>query len=445
MKALDLFVSPITFLIILMMAYVLKRSTSDHASGKYFYPALILKLLGAIGVGVVYQFYYGGGDTFTFFTHGATHIYDAFTTDFSTGIKLLFSNGQFDPETYKFSSKIWTYRDPSSFFIVRIAAILSLISLNTYSSIALWFAFLSFWGLWLMYQSFYRIYPELKLHFAIAIFFIPTVFFWGSGLLKDTITLGASGFLIYAFIQFAFEKRRILLNIGLFLFMSFIIASVKVYILLSLLPALVVWFFYYRINLFKKLYSKILIAPMLVIIGLISTYILINNITEDDKRYQLDNIAETAQITAYDIRYYTGKNAGSGYSLGELDGTYFSMIKLLPGAINVTLFRPYLWEVNNPLMLLSAIEALALFLFFLYILLYNRFKHIRKALKNPIVLFCMIFSLVFAFGVGVSTYNFGTLSRYRIVMIPFFLIGLFIIHFHAKTYRLKERSGDPTN
>ena len=432
MKPLDLIVTPLTFFLIMALAYLLRKTTASNETKRYFYPALLLKIVGALGVGFIYQFYYGGGDTFTFFTHGASHVFDAFVDDIGTGFKLLTSNGEFDPETYKYSSKIWTYRDASSFFVVRIASILSLISFNTYSSVALWFAFLSFWGLWLMYQAFYRIYPELNKQFAIAIFFIPTVFFWGSGILKDTLTLGATGFLVYAFIQIFFERRRIFINILLALIMAYVIFNIKLYILLSIAPALIVWFFVYRVGRISQVALRILLAPVFIGLGLLIAFLLAREVGETSDRYRLDKIAETAQVTAYDIRYWTGKDAGSGYSLGELDGTYWSMIKLAPSAVNVSLFRPYLWEVNNPLMLLSALEALALLLLVVYILWKNRLKLVIQSLKSPIILFCLIFSLLFAFGVGISTYNFGTLSRYRIVMIPFFLIALFLIDFHAQ-------------
>jgi hypothetical protein len=432
MKPLDLIVTPLAFFLIMALAYLLRKTTASNETKRYFYPALLLKIVGALGVGFIYQFYYGGGDTFTFFTHGASHVFDAFVDDIGTGFKLLTSNGEFDPETYKYSSKIWTYRDASSFFVVRIASILSLISFNAYSSVALWFAFLSFWGLWLMYQAFYRIYPELNKQFAIAIFFIPTVFFWGSGILKDTLTLGATGFLVYAFIQIFFERRRIVLNILLALIMAYVIFNIKLYILLSIAPALIVWFFVYRVGRISQVALRILLAPVFIGLGVLIAFLLAREVGETSDRYRLDKIAETAQVTAYDIRYWTGKDAGSGYSLGELDGTYWSMIKLAPSAVNVSLFRPYLWEVNNPLMLLSALEALALLLLVVYILWKNRFKLVIQSLKSPIILFCLIFSLLFAFGVGISTYNFGTLSRYRIVMIPFFLIALFLIDFHAQ-------------
>jgi len=439
-KLIDFIIAPLTFLVLLLLAYLIREVSASKETKKYFFPALLLKMVGAIAVGLIYQFYYGGGDTFSYYTHGASHIVRAFYENFSAGLKLLTANGEFDAETYKYSSKIWMYRDQTSYFIVRIAAVFGVLTYNSYASVALFFGFFSFWGLWLMYQSFYKIYPELNKWFAVAIFFIPTVFFWGSGILKDTVTLGATGFLVYAFIQVFFERRNIIWNLLLLGLSMYIIISVKLYIFLSLMPALILWFFLYKIGRIQSSVAKVMIAPFLLIVGGFLAYYVALKAGEDNNRYALDQIAETAQVTAYDIRYWTGKDAGSGYSLGELDGTFGSMIILAPQAVNVALFRPYLWEVSNPLMLLSALEALLLLGLTIRVFYRNKFVHIAQSIRTPIILFCIGFAIIFAFGVGISTYNFGTLSRYRIVMVPFYLIALFLLDFHAqakKTERLE--------
>jgi len=435
-KTIDFLITPIIFFLLLFIAYGFRRILADEETKKYFFPALILKMIGAICVGLIYQFYYGGGDTFSYYTHGASHIVNAFYENFSTGFKLLTANGEFDPETYQYSSKIWMYRDTTSYFIVRIASIFGVLTYNSYAGVALFFAFFSFWGLWMMYQSFCNIYPELKLPFAIAIFFIPTVFFWGSGILKDTVTLGATGFLVYAFIQVFFERRKILWNVLLLLLSIYVITSVKLYIFLCLMPSLILWYFFYKIGRISSLIARILVAPFLLTIGVGTAYFVALKAGEDNNRYALDQIAETAQVTAYDIRYWTGKDAGSGYALGELDGTFASMIRLAPQAINVSLFRPYLWEVNNPLMLLSAFEALFLLGLTIRLFYRNKLLHIAQSMRSPIVIFCLLFAIIFAFGVGISTYNFGTLSRYRIVMVPFYVMAIFIIDLHAQMKRV---------
>ena len=88
------------------------------------------------------------------------------------------------------------------------------------------------------------------------------------------------------------------------------------------------------------------------------------------------------------------------------------MLTLAPQAINVSLFRPYLWEVNNPLMLLSALESFFLLIFCIIVIVKCNIK-IWKFLLQPDILFTLLFSIPFAFAVGVSTFNFGTLVRSR--------------------------------
>ncbi|MDH5610391.1 MAG: hypothetical protein OEY56_13015, partial [Cyclobacteriaceae bacterium] len=127
---------------------------------------------------------------------------------------------------------------------------------------------------------------------------------------------------------------------------------------------------------------------------------------------------------SYDIRYGWGARMGGdgGYDLGVLDGTWQSMIRLLPAAVNVSLFRPYLWEVRNPLMLLAALESTVVIFLTFWAFFYK--KRFFSLFRDPFLVFCLAFALIFAFAVGVSTYNFGTLMRYKIPMYPFYLILL---------------------
>jgi hypothetical protein len=53
-------------------------------------------------------------------------------------------------------------------------------------------------------------------------------------------------------------------------------------------------------------------------------------------------------------------------------------------------------------------------------------------------MFLLIFAIVFSFGVGVSTFNFGTLVRYKIPMLPFFVTALILIGDYLKRHRKLE-------
>jgi hypothetical protein len=203
---------------------------------------------------------------------------------------------------------------------------------------------------------------------------------------------------------------------------------IKVYILMTFLPAAIFWVFLSNLSSVRSLMLKMVLFPAVVTIAILLGYYAILKSGQDNEKYALGTIAQTAKITAYDIRYWTGRDAGSGYTLGELDGTFASMLRLAPQAINVSLFRPYLWEVKNPLMLLSAIESLFVLVFCIYVAITSNVR-IFRAFRNPDVLFTTLFSLSFAFAVGVSTYNFGSLARYKIPLLPFFLVALVLIRY----------------
>ena len=60
---------------------------------------------------------------------------------------------------------------------------------------------------------------------------------------------------------------------------------------------------------------------------------------------------------------------GNNYYLGEIDGSLESMLGTAPMAIFTALYRPMLWEIGSPTMVISAIENIVLLIFTLNLLL----------------------------------------------------------------------------
>lgn len=425
MELRDLIVTPLLIIIIYIVAYYIRPLCTDSITRRYFFPALSFKIIGALSLGFIYQFYYDGGDTFSYHTHGSRHIWEALVDSPSSGIKLLMGNDN-QVGVYQYASRIYFFHDDQSYFLIRLAALLDLLTFSSYSGTAVLFALFSFIGMWLFFLTFYKQYPHLHVGLAIAAFFLPSVFFWGSGILKDTVTISCLGVATYCFFQIFIIRNLNFFWILLLLGSLFIIFSIKKFILQAYLPAVITWIVAYNFQYIKSVIIKSALVPIVILLIVVSAYFAALKIGEDDERYSIDKIAKTARVTAYDIRYWSGRYAGSGYELGELDGTIGSMVRLAPQAINVSLFRPYIWEVRNPLMLLSAIESLCLLVFTLYVIAKKRIYFFRS-FSNPNVIFAMIFSISFAFAVGVSTFNFGTLARYKIPLLPFFLVALILI------------------
>lgn len=420
----DLIVTPIYLLIFYAIAIVGIKKFSSKKNRKFFLPALTLKFVGAIFLGIVYQFYYQGGDTFNYWTYGSAYIWEAFIDSPINGLSMIFGDIT-DPEYYEYYSKIWLKRSESSVFIVRLAAFFDLLTLHTYSATALFFGLISFCGSWAFFESLTNVLDANRKYIAAVIFIVPSIIFWGSGILKDSITLGALGLVIASLIRLIELKNRSLYNLLALVLASFVIYKIKVYVLICLFPAVFLWIYLKNMQRIRSVATRVLIAPVFLIVFGATAFLSTQAISEENSRYSLENIPQLSMITAYDIGFWTGKDAGSGYTLGELDGTWQTMISLAPAAINVSLFRPYVWEVSSLFMLLTALESLILFVLTIRAVIF-RFQKLRRVIFRPIVAFFVTYSLAFAFAVGVSTFNFGTLARYRIPILPFFGVVLVI-------------------
>ncbi len=439
----DFILTPFVLLLIYAIAYIIRSTISkDNPRRKYFIPGLSVRIIGAIATGLIYKFYYKGGDTFTFY-QGTEIIWKAFLEDPWVALKIIFGEtNSYSQDTFRYTQYIWTYRDPGSFMVVRIASFIGLFCFNTYSVISLTFAVFSFIGTWNLYKVFTSIMPDMHKEFAIAILFLPSVFFWGSGLFKDTITYTCLAWLTYSIYMIFIKKSNIISNSIALLICSYFIMVIKTYILLSFLPPVMFWIFlHYKGSLPSKFLQR-MITPMLILFSVGISYLLINQLGEEFERYSLTNILDSASSMQRWHSYVSRNDQGAGYDLGINSGNPMEILSIIPSAINVTLFRPYLWEIRNVVMLLTALESIFILGLTLFVLIKCKFLGFFKIiLSDPVILFCILFTLVFAFAVGFSTYNFGALARYKIPCLPFYVAGLYIIYYKRKVYvRLQKHN-----
>lgn len=68
---LDYLLMPFYLTLIYVIAYRVRNTyyPPGHPWHPYFISGLTCKIFGAIGIGLIYQYYYGGGDTFNYFYH----------------------------------------------------------------------------------------------------------------------------------------------------------------------------------------------------------------------------------------------------------------------------------------------------------------------------------------------------------------------------------------
>lgn len=427
----DYVLVPFYLLIIYGVAIFIQNKDypEGHPWRPYFMKGLTFKIVGAIMIGFVYQYYYGSGDTALYFVESKV-INSAFSESPERWLKLILHiPSWYDGDYYKYISQMPWYDEVSEFTTCAIAAFVGIFTMTTYLPTAILFGTFAFTGLWALFKTFATKYPAYTKYIAWSTLYIPSTIMWGSGLFKDTICMFSVGWLTYSIFNILINKR---VRIGLLLMtiMSFIlIARIKVYILLAFLPALLLWILFTYL-----MYIPSKAGRMVVKVGVIGICVggflfFSQKFAAELGKYSLENVAQTSYVTGSYIAQTSG-DQGSTYDLGPIEPNIGSMLKKFPMAVNVTLFRPYLWETRKPIQFLSSIEA-AMFLWVTIKIIFGiGLKTVRKTIaEDPTIQFCLIFTVIFAFAVGLSSGNFGTLSRYRIPCLPFYGLSLVLIYY----------------
>ncbi|TXB67278.1 hypothetical protein FRY74_03575 [Vicingus serpentipes] len=440
----DFFLTPIYILVICVIGYIIKNTQIKKKSEyKYFLAGLTFKLLGGIAFALVYVFYYDGGDTHSYFLD-ACSLGRLFFKEPSAAFSILMNNLTPENHTYFNIDTGWphnyVWRDPNTYTVARYTSILTFFSFRTYIPTTLIVSSLSYIGIWKLFMLFTHFYKENIKFLAISILFMPSFIFWGSGIMKDTYIVGATCWFTYNFYRIFINRSKVLINF-LFLVMNFIIIlNIKPYVISCMIPCMLLWLNQSYMQNVKSSFIKVVIMPILLIGLTFSGVVLFSNIGDSMGDYgDFDSAIQKAKITQEDL-LRESQYGSNNYNLGEIDGSISSLLRIGPLAIFTTLYRPFLSEIGNILMALSALENFILLIFTIVVIMKIRpYKMIQIIKNDPLILYSIVFSIMFAFGVGIATANFGALVRYKIPLIPFYFSSLFLIYQIAKNEKKQKR------
>jgi hypothetical protein len=375
-----------------------------QAAGEYprlFWFALLFKMAMAVSLGLVYLYYYTANDTWLFFKD-ATTLADYARNDFSSYLKFLWSNDQ--------SSVIEiSNMQERSLFLVKIISFFSIISNNNYWITAIYFSLISFIASWNLFRVIVKNFDNSQSAAALAFLFFPSIIFWSSGLVKETLALAGIYFISLVFIKIvktdkifwwewvltvlAFYSAWNLKYYWTALFMAVVITSVLFFFLLK------------RI----KLLSKYRLLGWGVIFLLLSSVVSLSHPNFYLSRFLnvlITNHNDFLKISKPDgiIHYY------------NLTASWWSVFINSPWAFFSGLFRPVVWEASGLTSLLASIENLVM-----VVLVFACF--FRKWIKKDSLLLIstLVYISLLCVFLALSTPNLGTLSRYRIGFLPFFI------------------------
>ncbi len=420
---------PVVYLpIILISAYYIKnKKEQTNPVYKYYTKGLLAKFAGAIIFCLVYALYYKGGDTISYYTSSLA-MNNLMTYNFSQYLDLM-TGGRywyFNIETGVPAK--YMFDDKNTFIVVLFANPFVFLGFKSLITASILLSWITYNGIWRFYLMFTEIYPKLSKKLAYTILFFPSPLFWGSGIAKDTLTYCSTLWLVYNFYMIFIKKKKLALNIIMTIINVDILLSIKPYIFVVLFPLLVIWLLYQPISKIKSQFLKFVVAPLILVIGMLLGTSGLSLMSESLGQYSsYDKVVAKAQITQQD--HLREEAYGSNnYDIGHYDGSIGSMLKVAPLAILTGLFRPFIWEANNIQMLISGLEnAILLYLTLLIIFRAGVLKAFNRAISEPLLLLSILFTVLFSYGIGISSANFGALVRFKIPIIPFFASAIIIM------------------
>lgn len=428
----DVLLLPVYIIVLAFFCY--SFSPKENNLIKYFRRGFLLKIIGALFFWGVYTFIYDGGDTWSYFYSSraiGNLVLDGGNLD---GVKVLLgiidnkeSLTWFRPTTGW--PKFYMAKDYYTFTVCRFAAIFYIIGGKSFIISTILHAAFSYIGIWKLFKVINFSFPNNEKILFYLLLAMPSVIFWTGGIMKDTYVFNSNCWIVYNLYSiFIFKKKR-LLNLLLLILNIIIILNIKSYLLISLIPAVLIWL---NSNLLKKVQSgflKAIFAPVIIFLLFGTGFFLFQNISNSMGKYgNLESTITQAKVIQEDL-LREDQYGGNNYDIGKLDGSLSGMLRIAPLSIFTALYRPLPWEYGSPLMLLSILENCILLFFTIYLIARLKpFKFFKEILNEPFFLFSVVFSLFFAFGVGIASTNFGALVRYKLPLMPFFFTTLYLIY-----------------
>ena len=456
----------------------------------YFIGAFLLKLAAGFFLTWIYTKYYPDRQTADIYKYfdDAKIMFSAFKEhrygDYAKMLTGIGNDNMYFNDAYYYKMNHWcrhydfsTYNDNHT--IIRFNAFVMLFSSENFNIHTIFLCFVCLLGLTALFKTFAPYFTGKEKLLFLALFLIPSVLLWSSGVLKEGLLLFALGFFFYGFFHVFILKKGIFRNVICLAVFGFFILINKNYLLLAVLPALLCFL---CVHIFK------LSRPMLFYTGfyilgffaclLFSNYCMEDNLLETfyrkqrdfinvskggvfiqndrhfvriapDKKVYLDTLSKNnfkiKAGSAYmywtnedlnDTLYVTNSTdtvsyhlvwdlplAGSTIAISKLEPTVFSLIKTAPLALYNSLCKPGVFSSRSFLERFSALENSCILIFLLVCVWFKK-QHYNRNLFAMCLFTCLVILLL----IGYTTPVAGAIVRYKVPIMPFLLMcGILIL------------------
>lgn len=296
--------------------------------------------------------------------------------------------------------------------MIRFNSFVRLFSFGHYHVHTVFICFLCTIGLVALYKAFEPHIPGHERAWAGALFLLPSVLFWSSGVIKESLLMFGLGLFLFTLMDLLRNGPRAgsLLLVPATVLLFFL----KFYVLFSLLPALVAYAWCARTGSRRPLIKFLITFCGFAVIGLNAGLV-----------HPGLRVLEILWIKQRDfIGMATAAGSGSLVHVAELRPNAWSFAQQIPHALYMTFLAPLTAIGNGPLGIMSALENVLLIALLASVL---RWRRSWAEVDKPLLLFCLGYVLVLALVIGWTTPVIGAVVRYRVPLLPFLLLACLCI------------------
>ena len=371
-----------------------------------FWPALVLKLLAGLAVGWIYFYYYGHGDTITYWNDGKL-VAGKMISDPLKAMRFFWD------DSFQWDGLI--NDKPRSLFFVKISGLLAFVGGGNYWMMSLIISFISFLGAWYLCLKTTRFFPEARRAVVVAFLFYPSVIFWSSGLIKESLGLAALYFLGSILLTIISNKKIFVWEYMVALASLWISWNLKYYWVGAFMPVAITTILVIFVKKLKPALVKYELSMWIVLFIL-----LLSIATSVHPNFYPNRFLEVIVANNQEFMALTDQENAILYQ--NLNPSLKSVLVNMPQALISGIFRPFVWEAHNVISFAAGLEN-----FVLALLVLSSIPSVPKIFKSPdrlLVLAMLAYIIILAIFLSLSTPNLGTLSRYKVGFLPFLVFLL---------------------
>jgi hypothetical protein len=304
--------------------------------------------------------------------------------------------------------------------IIRANAFMMNFSGGYYIVHIVFWSFFSMIGLTALMKFLVRYFPRKIWALFFSVYLLPTVLFWGSGVLKEPILILGLGLFLAGFLKYIYGEQKPVDIIGGFFGLILLIFT-KGYVLICMSPA-ILGLLLVKAAKGRRFWLWFSIPHVLTVILLFAG----PHIGDGLKVSELMQLKQEAFYNVAEL-----SNSGSLMELPEIRGP-FSVLANGPHALVTTYFRPWPWEWQKAMYIPAALENTLLILA-LIIMIWNYRK--PYGLNIPILAFAGSFVLVLGVITGEVVPVLGAVVRYKLPSLIFLFVLIFGLTDHIRLQR----------